>query len=605
MLVFDLLKRLCWSGCRLCFVLAGCSPVFAQGVAVPNRPHRPQPKVKLNVPLPNVQFQDVAAKAGLTAPNVSGPDRDKQYIVETIGSGVALLDYDSDGWLDIFIVNGTTLASPTKGQEPTSHLYRNNHDGTFTDVTGKVGLARTGWGSGACVGDYDNDGWTDLLVTYWGQNALYHNNGNGTFTDVAEAVGLQQTRTRWGTGCSFVDFDKDGDLDLFVANYIDLDLAKTPARGSNDTCSWKGLPVVCGPRGLPAGTNALYRNNLKETGKGSFTDVSEASGIAKIKGRYGFTSVVSDYDNDGWPDIYLACDSTPNILFHNEGNGTFTDIGLLSGTAVNEDGQEQAGMGVGAGDYDRDGWVDLIKTNFADDTPTLYHNDGKNFFTDVTYPARLGVNTRFLGWGAGFLDFDNDGWKDILMVNGHVYPEVDSLNSNSPFKQERVLFWNLGDKTFYDLSDTAGAGILDRRASRGAAFGDLDNDGSIEIVVNNINDTPSLLKNSGERQNWTLLQLVGTKSNRSGIGARVTIFTGGAGGAKQMDEVRSGGSFLSQNDLRLHFGLGKAVLIERAEVLWPSGRKETFVNLKANRVLVLEEGKGTLAGSKPVTGKRK
>lgn len=569
----------------LLLLLPAAPMAFAQGVAVPNRPNRPQPKVKLNVPLPKVQFQDIAAKAGLTAPNVSGPERDKQYIIETIGSGVALFDYDNDGWLDVFIVNGATLAPPPKGQEPTSHLYRNNRDGTFADVTQPAGLARAGWGQGACVGDYDNDGDTDLFVTYWGQNALWRNNGNGTFTDVAETVGLKQTTTRWGTGCSFLDYDKDGDLDLFVANYIDLDLAKTPARGSNDFCSWKGLPVVCGPRGLPAGTNLLYRND----GKGNFTDVSETSGIAKVKGRYGFTSLVSDYDNDGWPDIYLACDSTPNILFHNEGNGRFTDIGLLSGTAVNEDGQEQAGMGVAAGDYDRDGLIDMVKTNFADDTPTLYRNDGKNLFTDVTYPARLGVNTRFLGWGAGFLDFDNDGWKDIFMVNGHVYPEVDSLNSNSPFKQERVLFWNLRDKTFYDISESAGAGVLDRRASRGAAFGDLDNDGSVEVVVNNINDLPSLLKNSGERQNWTLLQLVGTKSNRSGIGARVTIT---ADGAKQMDEVRSGGSFLSQNDLRLHFGLGKATLIERVDVVWPNGRREFFARLKANRVIMLEEGKG-------------
>ncbi|MGH9850365.1 MAG: CRTAC1 family protein, partial [Blastocatellia bacterium] len=503
---------------------------------------------------------------------------------------------------DIFVVNGTTLAPPPKGQEPTSHLYRNNHDGTFADITQKAGLTRTGWGQGVCAGDYDNDGDTDLFVTYWEQNALYQNNGNGTFTDVAEKAGLGQKAVRWGTGCSFLDYDKDGDLDLFIANYIDLDLKKTPARGSNDYCSWKGLAVVCGPRGLPPGVNLLYRNNLKERGNDSFTDVSEASGIAKVTGRYGFTSLVSDYDNDGWPDIYLACDSTPNILFHNEGNGTFTDIGLLSGTAVNEDGQEQAGMGVAAGDYDHDGLIDLVKTNFADDTPTLYRNLGKNLFTDATYPARLGVNTRFLGWGVGFPDVDNDGWKDIFMVNGHVYPEVDTLNSQSPFKQERVLFWNLRDKTFLDISEHSGAGLLDRHASRGAAFGDLDNDGGIEVVVNNINDLPSLLKNTGERQNWVLLQTVGTKSNRSGIGARVTII---AGGVRQIDEVRSGGSFLSQNDLRLHFGLGKVTLIERVEVLWPSGRKEVFASLKANRVVVLEEGKGAAMERKPSSGKRK
>lgn len=586
----------------LCCTLASFQMAFAQGVAVPNRPNRPQPKVKANLPLPKVMFQDVAAKAGLTAPNVSGPERDKQYIIETTGSGVALFDYDNDGWLDIFFVNGTTLSPPPKGQEPTSHLYRNNHDGTFADITQKAGLTRTGWGQGVCVGDYDNDGDTDLFITYWEQNALYQNNGDGTFTDVAQKIGLGQKAARWGTGCSFLDYDKDGDLDLFIANYIDLDLKKTPARGSNDYCSWKGLAVVCGPRGLPPGVNLLYRNNLKESGADNFTDVSEASGIAKVTGRYGFTSLVSDYDNDGWPDIYLACDSTPNILFHNEGNGAFTDIGLLSGTAVNEDGQEQAGMGVAAGDYDHDGLIDLVKTNFADDTPTLYRNLGKNLFTDATYPARLGVNTRFLGWGAGFPDVDNDGWKDIFMVNGHVYPEVDTLNSQSPFKQERVLFWNLRDKTFLDISKHSGAGLIDRRASRGAAFGDLDNDGGVEVVVNNINDLPSLLKNTGERQNWVLLQTLGTKSNRSGIGARVTIF---AGGVRQVDEVRSGGSFLSQNDLRLHFGLGKATLIERAEVLWPSGRKEVFTSLKANRVVVLEEGKGVAMERKSSSGKRK
>jgi enediyne biosynthesis protein E4 len=558
---------------------------FAQGVAVPHRSHRPPPKVRLNVPLPNVQFRDVAAQAGLTAPHISGPERDKQYIIETTGSGVALFDYDRDGWLDIFMVNGTTLTPPPPGREPTSHLYRNQRDGTFADVTQQAGLTRSGWGQGVCAGDYDNDGDTDLFVTYWGQNALWRNNSDGTFTDVAIAVGLAQTAPRWNTGCAFLDYDKDGALDLFVANYVDLDLQKTPARGGNDYCSWKGLAVVCGPRGLPPGVNLLYRND----GRGHFTDVSATSGIANVTGRYGFTALVSDYDNDGWPDIYLACDSTPNILFHNEGNGAFTDLGLLSGTAVNEDGQEQAGMGVAAGDYDRDGWLDLVKTNFADDTPTLYRNLGNNLFTDATYPARLGVNTRFLGWGVGFLDFDNDGWKDIFMVNGHVYPEVDTLNSQSPFQQERVLFWNLRDKTFYDLSAQAGTGVLERRASRGAAFGDLDNDGGIEVVVNNLNDLPSLLKNSGARQNWALLQMIGTKSNRAGIGARVTIT---AGGVKQMDEVRSGGSYLSQNDLRLHFGLGKTALIERADVVWPSGRKEVFANLKANRILVLQEGKG-------------
>jgi hypothetical protein len=570
---------------------------LSQGVAVPKRPAKPQPNVKLNASPPKVQFQDVAAKAGLTARHVTGAQSEKKYIIETTGSGVALFDYDNDGWLDIFLVNGTTLEGFPKGREPTNHLYRNNKNGTFTDVTEKANLARSGWGQGACVGDFDNDGYDDLFVTYWGQNALYRNNRNGSFTDVAEKAGLLHKTVRWSTGCSFLDYDKDGDLDLFVANYVDFDISKTPAKGSNQYCLWKGVPVMCGPRGLPAGRNILYQNN----GDGTFADVSEKSGVAKPAGRYAFTSLVSDYDNDGWPDIYVACDSTPNILYHNEGDGTFTDIGLISGTAVNEDGQEQAGMGISAADYDLDGFFDIVKTNFADDVPTLYRNSGDGSFVDVTYTAQLGVNTRFLGWGTGFFDFDHDGWKDIFMVNGHVYPEVEALNANSPYKQERELFWNLRNGTFLDISAQAGPGILDRRSSRGAAVGDLDNDGGLEIVVNNMNDTPSLLKNYGERRNWILIKTVGRKSNRSGVGARVTVV---AAGLKQMDEVRSGDSYISQNDMRLHFGIGAATKVERVEVLWPSGRKEAFENLKANQIVTLEEGKGSLAPQETERGKQ-
>lgn len=564
-----------------------CHPLaWPQGVAVPVRSNRPQPKVKLTVSPPKVSYNDIAARAGLRFPHASGAGKDKQYIHETIGSGVAIFDYDRDGWMDLFVPSGPGGSATDPA---ISRLYRNNRDGSFTETTRQAGVNRAGWAYGACAGDYDNDGDTDLFATYWGENSLWRNNGDGTLTDVATPSGLRHgSAQRWSTGCSFLDYDRDGDLDLFVANYVDLDLAKTPARGSSDNCLWKGLAVVCGPRGLPAGVNLLYRNE----GTGRFSDLSAASGIAAARGRYGFASVVSDFDNDGWPDIYLACDSTPNLLFHNQRNGRFTEIGLLSGTAVNEDGQEQAGMGVGAGDYDRDGLIDLVKTNFADDVPTLYHNDGRNLFTDATYPARLGVNTRFLGWGAGFLDFDHDGWKDILMVNGHVYPEVDRLGSQSPFRQERVLFWNLGDRTFYDLSAQAGPAISDRRSSRGAAFGDLDNDGSLEIVVNNLDDLPSLLKNEGERRNWIILDLAGTLSNRSAIGAKVRVV---AGGVAQVDEVRSGGSFLSQNDLRLHFGLGSATAVDRVEVAWPSGpltRREVFTAIPANRVVTLTEGRG-------------
>jgi len=588
--------------CTICFLLfiVVCRQisveVFSRGVAVPKRPAKPRPDVKLNASPPKVEFQDIAAKAGLTARHVTGAQSEKKYIIETTGSGVALFDYDNDGWLDIFLVNGTTLEGFPKGQEPTNHLYRNNKNGTFTDVTEKANLARGGWGQGACVGDFDNDGYDDLFVTYWGQNALYRNNRNGTFTDVTEKAGLLHKTARWSTGCSFLDYDKDGDLDLFVANYVDFDISKTPAKGSNQYCLWKGVPVMCGPRGLPAGGNILYQNN----GDGTFTDVSEKSGVAKPAGRYAFTSIVSDYDNDGWPDIYVTCDSTPNILYHNEGNGTFTDIGFISGTAVNEDGQEQAGMGVSAADYDLDGLFDLVKTNFADDTPTLYRNSGDGTFTDVTLTAQLGVNTRFLGWGTGFFDFDHDGWKDIYMVNGHVYPEVEATNANSPYKQQRLLFWNLRNGTFLDVSSQAGAGIADRRSSRGSAVGDLDNDGSLEIVVNNMNDTPSLLKNYGEKQNWILIKTVGRKSNRDGVGARVTVV---AAGLKQMNEVRSGDSYISQNDMRLHFGIGAATKVERVEVLWPSGRKEAFENLKANQIATLEEGKGTLLTRETLRGK--
>jgi enediyne biosynthesis protein E4 len=525
---------------------------------------------------------------------LSGEDKEKKYILEITGSGVALIDYNNDGFQDIFLVNGTTLEGFPQGKEPTNHLYRNNKHGNFTDVTASANLVRSGWGQGVCAGDYDNDGNTDLLVTYYGQNVLYRNTGRGAFEDVTEKAGLLQKPVRWGSGCSFLDYDKDGDLDLFIANYLDFDIKKTPAKGSSDFCKWKNIPVMCGPRGLPAGTNLLYRND----GNGTFVDVSGKSRVAGPKGHYSFTPLVLDYDNDGWPDIYVACDSTPNILYHNERNGTFTDVALLSGTAFNEDGQEQAGMGVAAADYDGDGYFDIVKTNFCDDTSTLYRNNRDGSFTDATYPSRLGVNIQFLGWGTGFFDFDNDGWKDIFIVNGHVYPEVEGHGFDCSYKQEKLVYWNLRNGTFHDISGSAGPGIGERRNSRGAAVGDLDNDGSLEIVVNNMNDAPSLLRNTGERKNWIILQMAGKQSNRSGIGARVTVITENR---KQVDEVRSGGSYISQNDLRLHFGLGDAVKVERIEVAWPSDRKEAFLDVKANQVVVLEEGKGqTIVKPAPV-----
>lgn len=571
--------------------------VWSQGVAVPHRVARPLPNIKIDIPLPKVRFEDIAKNAGITATHITG-SKDQRYILETTGSGVAMFDYDNDGWIDLFMVNGTTLDGFPKGQEPTNHLYRNKHDGTFEDVTEKANLVRSGWGQGVCVGDFDNDGDEDLMVTYFGENALYRNEGNGKFTDITEQSGLLRKKPCWSTGCTFIDYDKDGKLDLFIAEYVVFDIKKVPAKGTNQYCKWKGVPVMCGPRGLPGGTNMLYHNN----GDGTFTDVSEKAGVTKPSGYYGFSPLASDYDNDGWSDIYLSCDSTPNIFFHNNGNGTFTDIGLISGGAFNEDGQEQAGMGVSVADYDNDGFMDIVKCNFADDTPTLYHNNGDGTFNDVTFAARLGVNTRFLGWGNGFFDVDNDGWKDIYMVNGHVYPEVNEISPDSPYKQERLIYWNLRNGTFLDISGQSGSGILEPHCSRGSALGDIDNDGSLEIFVINKDEPPSLLKNFGEKKNWIMFKTVGKQSNRDGIGARVTVY---ANNLKMIDDVRSGNGYISHSDMRLHFGLGNATKVDRVEVSWPSGRKDTFENLKANQIVVLEEGKGRAGGGKgdPATGK--
>ncbi len=558
---------------------------FMGAVAESKQLGRATAKTNSDRPLPKVEFIDMAAKAGLVARHVTGPDQSKDYILESMGSGVALFDFNNDGWLDVFLVNGTTFQGFSRGQEPTNHLYQNNGDGTFKDVTEKSNLVRTGWGQGVCVGDFDNDGNDDLFVTYYGQNGLYRNIGGGSFLDVTEKSGLLQTRNRWNAGCSFLDYDKDGNLDLFVANYVNFDLKRSMSKSAQN-CVWRGIPVYCGPQGLPSGSNILYHNN----GNGTFTDVSTQSGVAQPVPVYGMTSLVSDYDNDGWPDIYVACDSTANILYHNEGNGTFTDVALITGAAYNKDGKEQGGMGVSAADYDGDGYLDIVKTNFDNDTPTLYHNNGDGTFFDVTLAAGLGLYTNHVGWGTGFFDIDHDGWKDLFMVNGHTYPEVDQHKLERSYRQGRQIYYNLKNGTFCDVSSRAGLAIFDRHVSRGAALGDLDNDGNLEIVVNNMNDTASLLKNLGERKNWILIKTMGTKSNRDGIGARVTVITKEH---RQIDEVRSGGSYMSQNDFRLHFGIGDALRVDRVEVSWPSGRKEFFQDLRANQIMTLEEGMGT------------
>jgi enediyne biosynthesis protein E4 len=538
-----------------------------------------------------VSFINVAKESGLNAKTIFGGEHKNKYLLETTGCGVAFYDYDNDGWLDIFLVNGTRLEGFAPGSEPTSHLFKNNRDGTFTDVTLKAGVAHSGWGQACCVGDYDNDGWDDLFVTYFGKNVLYHNNGNGTFTDVSEKASVAGNGKRWNTGCAFVDYDRDGKLDLFVANYIDMNLATAPVPESGP-CLYKSIMVACGPPGLEGGKNILYHNN----GDGTFSDVSEVAGIFSANGTYGLGVLTADFDNDGWPDIYVADDSTASALYHNKKNGKFEDIAIEAGCALSPDGKPQAGMGVSAADYDLDGNLDIVKTNFAGDTPSLYHNQGGGSFEDTTFTAGLGAHTQFLGWGVGFFDFDNDGWPDILICNGHVYPEVEQLKTEAGYAQRKLLYQNLRNGHFADISFQAGPGISEPSASRGAAFGDFDNDGDVDVVVNTVNDYPQLLRcDTKLANNWIKVRAIGTKSNRSGIGARLTCVTQILGESKphrQIDEVRSGGGYFSQSDLRVHFGLGKAEKVDSLEIRWPSGQVDTLKDVKVNQVIYVEEGKG-------------
>jgi enediyne biosynthesis protein E4 len=553
-----------------------------------------------------VSFVDVAKEAGLNAKTIFGSEHKNKYLLETTGCGVAFYDYDNDGWLDIFLVNGSRLEGFAPGEEPTSHLFKNNRDGTFTDITAKAGLQRSGWGQGVCVGDYDNDGFEDLFVTYFGKNVLYHNNGNGTFTDVSAKAGVAGKKTRWGTGCAFVDYDRDGKLDLFVANYIALDLATAPVPESGP-CLYKGVMVACGPPGLAGDTNILYHNN----GDGTFSDVSESTGITQANGFYGLGVLTADLDNDGWPDIYVANDSTPSALYQNKRNGKFVDIGVEAGCVLSADGKPQAGMGISAADYDLDGNLDLVKTNFAGDTPSLYRNHGSWNFEDTTFTAGLGMHTQYLGWGCGFLDMDNDGWPDILICNGHVYPEVEQLKTEAGYPQRKLLYKNLRNGHFDDVSLSGGEGVTAPNASRGCAFGDFDNDGDIDFVVNTVNGYPQLIRcDSKLSNNWIKVRTIGTKSNRSGIGARLKCVTQPKDEPKphvQIDEVRSGGSYISQNDLRVHFGLGKAEKVDLLEIRWPSGQVDTLKDVKPNQLIYVKEGSGvtrTMQFEKPAASKK-
>ena len=539
----------------------------------------------------DVSFVNVARESGLNVKTIFGGEHKNKYLLETTGCGVAFYDYDNDGWLDIFLVNGSRLEGFPAGQAPTSHLFKNNRDGSFTDVTAQAGLLHSGWGQGVCIGDYDNDGYEDLFVTYFGKNVLYHNNGNGTFTDVTEKAGVGGNGKRWNTGCAFLDYDRDGHLDLFVANYIDLNLATAPVPESGP-CLYKGVMVACGPPGLNGGKNILYRNN----GDGTFTDVTEQAGILEANGTYGLGVLTADFDNDGWPDIYVANDSTASALYQNKKNGKFVDIAMEAGCALSADGKPQAGMGISAADYDLDGNLDIVKTNFAGDTPSLYHNIGGATFEDATFAAGLGRHTQFLGWGCGFFDMDNDGWPDILICNGHVYPEVEQLKTEAGYPQQKLLYKNQRNGHFDDVSMQAGPGITVPVASRGCAFGDFDNDGDIDVVVNTVNDYPQLLRcDSASGRNWIKVRTIGTKSNRSGIGARLRCVTHPPDEPKphqQIDEVRSGGSYISQNDLRVHFGLGKADEVDLLEIRWPSGQVDTLKDVKPNQLIYVKEGEG-------------
>ncbi|MGA2590943.1 MAG: CRTAC1 family protein [Bryobacteraceae bacterium] len=537
-------------------------------------------------PLAEVHFVDVAKSSGLDIPNTFGGVEKKNYILETTGTGVAIFDFDGDGRNDIFIVNGTTL--DRAGQAPvTSQLYHNDGNGHFTEMARQAGITHEGWGQGVCVADYDNDGRPDMLVTYYGHNILYRNLGNGKFADVTAQAKLPVTGSRWGTGCAFLDYDRDGYVDLFVANYVDLDLSATPRAGANPNCVWKGLPVMCGPSGLPKGRNALFHNNRD----GTFTDVSEQAGILKPGGRYALGVVAADFDNDGWPDIYVACDMTPSLLYHNRGDGTFEERGVDAGVAYNFDGRLQAGMGVAVADYDGNGFLDIAKSNFSGDLPSLYENEGGLFFNDVSQQVGLGKN-QLLGWGIAFTDIDEDGWKDIVLANGHVYPEVDKSQVGDRYLQKTLLYRNLGNGRFQDITAEAGPAFQQARPARGLAVGDVDGDGRPEIVIVNMNEPPSLLKNLAPRRQFIRVRLVGTKSNRMAIGARVTLE---AGGRTRIDEVFSGGSYLSQNEQTLHFGLGSSTMVDRIEVRWPTGQKQEWKRVPAGETVTLTEGQAEIS----------
>jgi hypothetical protein len=531
-------------------------------------------------------FEDITTKAGIQFHLTCGSPQ-KLYIMETLCGGVALFDYDRDGAVDIFLVNGSTIDGLRSGKHPGSKLYRNNRDGTFTDVTEATGLAAAGWGHGAAVGDFDNDGWPDLYVTYFTGGRLFRNTGKGAFVDVTAAAGVGN-EGRWGTSAAFGDYDHDGFLDLYIANYVDLDLDHLPAFGSGPFCQYRGIPVSCGPRGLKGSRDRLYRNN----GDGTFTDVTEKLAIDP-QAYYGLGVIWGDVNGDGCQDVYIANDSSPSLLYLGDCKGGLKEAGITAGVAYSEDGREQAGMGVDLGDYDNDGRPDLAKTNFSDDSNNLYHNNGDGNFTDMAGPAGFGpVSVPLLGFGVRFFDFDNDGRKDVFVANGHVNPQVDQHSFGVTYAQRSLLFHNLGNGRLEEMGERAGRALAVKRVSRGLTVADFDNDGRLDLLLTNLDDSPTVLRNVAPGAgNWLRLRTVGVKSNRDGYGARVEVT---AGSLTHSDEVRASSSYLSSSDAGLHFGLGKATRADRIVVRWPSGATDTISDVTANQEIVIEEGKGML-----------
>jgi hypothetical protein len=532
---------------------------------------------------PVPQLEDITARAGIRFEHNFSPEA--RSILESMAGGVLLLDYDRDGWLDIYFTNAPTVEEALQGKKARGALYHNNHDGTFTDVTEKAGIGKPCYAMGGAVGDYNNDGWPDIYVTCYGGNVLYRNNGDGTFTDVTKQAGVADGR--WSTGAAFADYEGDGFLDLMVTNYVDLDLQHLPTFGSAMTCRFMGINVQCGPRGLKGSGDSLFHNN----GDGTFSDVSKKAGVDDPNGYYGLGVLWADFNNTGRPDIYVANDSTASYLYRNEGNGKFAEIGMESGTALGEDGHEQAGMGVSAGDYLHTGRPSLVVTDFALDNTPLYRNGGNWNFEEVSYAAGVGLpSLPWVKWGIAFVDLDNDGWLDLVTANGHVYPQADQLPSNAKYREPKLVQLNQGEGTFCDATDQSGPAVLEPRVSRGLAVGDLFNDGNMDVVVEDLVGKPMVLRNHGiPGRHWVSFELAGQKSNRMAIGARLKLV---AGGMTQTEEIHSGGSYLSQSDTRAHFGLGKATSIDSLEIRWPSGKVETFKALSADKFYGILEGQG-------------